>query len=197
MFFRTLRKAKLPVLAVCAALTLVVASAALAGSGVGAPFNLGKKNTVNKLSSLVGKAAGPMLRVVNNGNGTALNLQVKAGKPPMTVNSNAKVNNLNADSLDGQDSSAFVPTNTNAFVRNNTYRAEDPVSFGTLLSDGTRVIAKSCNPGDRLLSGGPANINAGTILLESFPISTNTWQARIQNDATLDAFNVVVLCADQ
>jgi hypothetical protein len=48
-----------------------------------------------------------------------------------------------------------------------------------------------------MLSGGPANIDTGTILLESFPRDTNTWMALIQNNATLDSFSVVVLCADQ
>jgi hypothetical protein len=41
-------------LAVIMALVLSMASAALAGTGVGANFNLGKTNTVNRLSQLVG-----------------------------------------------------------------------------------------------------------------------------------------------
>ncbi len=69
--------------------------------------------------------------------------------------------------------------------------------FGAEKLDGTRVITKSCDVGDRLLAGGPANIDAGTILLESFPANTTTWHARIQNVGALDAFNVVVLCANQ
>jgi hypothetical protein len=39
--------------------------------------------------------------------GPALELQVGAGQHPMAVNSGARVTNLNADQLDGQDSSAF------------------------------------------------------------------------------------------
>jgi hypothetical protein len=54
-----------------------------------------------------------MLRVDNDGSGTALELKVglptanPADKttPPMTVDSQAKVTNLNADELDGFDSS--------------------------------------------------------------------------------------------
>jgi hypothetical protein len=38
----------------------------------------------------------------------ALDLNVQSGEPPMTVNSQAKVNNLNADRLDGQNPSAFA-----------------------------------------------------------------------------------------
>lgn len=179
-------------LAVILALVLGLTTAALAGTGVGDVFNLGKKNTVNRLSQLVGTTDNAMLRIDNNSGGagaTALNLQVEPGITPMKVNSSTQVTNLNADQVDGLSASAFV--------RNSVYTAEDPISTGTLLGDGTRIVNKSCDAGDRLLSGGPANIDAGTILLESFPFGTATWRARIQNDGTLDSFNVVVLCANQ
>jgi hypothetical protein len=95
----------------------------------------------------------------------------------------------NANTLDGIDSSGFV--------RSGFYTAEDPVSAGTMLGDGTFLIDKSCNPGDRLISGGPANIDAESDLLESFPFGTDTWRARINKNGLADTFNVVVLCADQ
>ncbi len=63
-------------LAVILALMFGVASAALAGMGEGAPFNLGKRNVVNKVSSLVGSYTGAMLMVDNDGTGTALDLRV-------------------------------------------------------------------------------------------------------------------------
>jgi hypothetical protein len=101
---------KFTVLAVAAALTLGTASAALAGSGVGGVFNLGKINTVNAITTLVGSVSGPSLRIDNNSTNsaaTALDLQVEPGKTPMKVNSTTKVANLNADQLDGTDSTAF------------------------------------------------------------------------------------------
>jgi hypothetical protein len=61
------------------ALVLGVASTALAGTGVGATLNLGKINTVDAVSKLVGSVAGPSLRVDNNSAGasvTTLDLQV-------------------------------------------------------------------------------------------------------------------------
>jgi hypothetical protein len=103
-------------LSVILAMVFGVASTALAGNGVGAVFNLGQKNTVNRLSQLVGApTAGAMLRVDNDGTGTALDLKVGSptvnpadkATPPMTVDSQAVVINLNADELDGQDSTAF------------------------------------------------------------------------------------------
>jgi hypothetical protein len=101
---------KFTVLAVAAALTLGTASAALAGSGVGGVFNLGKTNTVNAITTLVGSVTGPSLRLDNNSTNsaaTALDLQVEPGKTPMKVNSTTKVANLNADMVDGKDPAEF------------------------------------------------------------------------------------------
>src|SRR5215204_2221575 len=84
-------------LAVILALSVGLASAALAGTGVGARFDLGKTNTVNAVSSLVGSIAGPSLLIDNNSTGTgatALDLRVEPGKVPMKINSGAKVGNL-------------------------------------------------------------------------------------------------------
>ena len=189
-------------LAVMLALVVGVASAAFGANGDA--WRLGKSNVATKITALGGALGvnGPMLRLINNNAGvddTALDLRVQTGEAPMSVNSNTKVDSLNADLLDGQDSSQFVPTNTNSFVRNSIYKTEAPTSQGTLLGDGTHVISQACNPGDVLLSGGPANINAGTTLLESFPTpgSTNSWTARINTNGLVDSFTVVVLCADQ
>src|SRR5215203_2300120 len=93
-------------LAVILALSVGLASTALAGTGVGSAFNLGKTNTVSAISKLVGSVAGPSLLIDNNSTNTAataLDLKVEAGKAPMKVNSGAKVANLNADKLDGMD----------------------------------------------------------------------------------------------
>jgi len=96
--------------AVMMALVLGEATTALAGTGVGARFDLGKTNTVNAVTKLVGSVAAPSLQVDNNSTGagaTALDLQVEPGKAPMKVNSEAKVANLNADKLDDLDSTQF------------------------------------------------------------------------------------------
>lgn len=90
------------------AVLVVSAATALAGTGVGKIFNLGKANSVNKTSYLSGSTSGRMLWVTNNGSGPALGLSVKPGHPPFTVNSTVKVSGLNADSLDGIDSSCFI-----------------------------------------------------------------------------------------
>jgi hypothetical protein len=93
--------------------------------------------------------------------------------------------------LDGKASTSFLSSSV--------YKAESAVGAGTQLGDGTFVMAEACNPGDVLLSGGPANVNATSTMLESFPSpgSTNSWSARINKNAQTDNFSVVVLCIDQ
>lgn len=88
-------------LAVILALTLGAASVALGANGK--PFILGKGNVATKVSTLT-----------NNGLGAALGLNVQDGQPPLAVNSSAKVANLNADLLDGQEASAFQPAGSKA-----------------------------------------------------------------------------------
>ncbi len=79
---------------------------AIAGTGVGAVFNLGQTNTVDAQSVLTGsRKNGALVRVVNTGTGTgttALNLQVPDGKQPFVTNGTGKVINLQADTVDGQ-----------------------------------------------------------------------------------------------
>ena len=102
-------------LAVLLALTVGLASTALAGTGVGARLDLGKANTVNAVTSLVGSVAGSSLKIDNNSTGTgatALRLEVEPGKPPMSVNSTTEVQGLNVDSLDGFNSSEFLQEST-------------------------------------------------------------------------------------
>ena len=93
-------------LAVTLALMLGIATVALAAVP-GDPFKLGRINTINTISTLVGSASSPMLRIDNNGSGVALDLQVEPGKAPMKVNSGTKVANLNSDTVDGYDSFDF------------------------------------------------------------------------------------------
>jgi hypothetical protein len=88
---------------------LLISTAAVAGTGVGAVFNLGKTNKVDAQSTLTGTTSGKNLQITNSGSGPALGLTVGAGEPPLVVNANAgKATHLNADQLDGKDSTAFV-----------------------------------------------------------------------------------------
>jgi len=90
------------------AIALLAMTSAVAGTGVGAVFNLGQKNKVNAVTSLSGSASGPMLKLTNSGRSTALRLNVGRGRAPLTVNSAARVANLNASLLRGLGPAAFV-----------------------------------------------------------------------------------------
>jgi hypothetical protein len=92
------------VLAVLVGLTAGIGSAVLAKNGD--PWRLGRPNAATTVTQLAGKQGvnGAMLRITNNNagpNDTALDLRVKAGEPPLRVNSAAKVTSLNADLVDG------------------------------------------------------------------------------------------------
>jgi hypothetical protein len=95
-------------------LALILGVGTMAAAAVpGDPFKLGQSNRVDELTVLASTLAGPVLRVDNDGSGPALDLRV--GDPrtdpfdktvaPMKVDSQAKVDDLNADRLDGKTAS--------------------------------------------------------------------------------------------
>lgn len=187
-------------LALVLALVLGVATMAFAANGNN--FVLGVlTNSATDVTRLVGNVSGgPALQVVNNNTDAgsrALQLNVADGKAPMVVNATAgKATNLNADKLDGLSLNDFY----SVFMSRDTYRNESapaPGTPGTQLGDGTYNLSASCEDGDVLLSGGPANIDPETDLLESFPSGGNSWTARVQKNGFVDDYSVVVLCAWQ
>ena len=140
-------------LAVILAVVLGVAGTALAAVP-GDPFRLGRINSIDRLSTLVGTTANAMLRVDNNGTGPALSLEAGAGNPPLVVNVAAgKATNLDADELDGQDFSTFLP----AEIYEDS--ASQEISPGS--SSGTTA---TCDSGDVAVSGSYAISQAGATL---------------------------------
>jgi len=104
-------------LVVFLALVLGVTTSALAGTGVGATFDLGRTNTVDALSRLVGGTNDALLRIDNGNDGasaTALDLRVEPGHAPMKVDSDTKVVGLNVDEVDGKSESSFLGANEKA-----------------------------------------------------------------------------------
>ncbi len=178
-------------LAVVLALSVGVASSALAGTGVGATFNLGQTNMVNAVSKLVGSVAAPSLQVDNNSanaNATALELQVESGKAPMKVNSQVKVALLNADKLDGQDAGAFMTARTYVVDK------DIPLPGGGSVSE-----TVSCDAGDVALGGGHLNAAQATHVEASGPsLDPRAWQIVARNGSTNanNALVATVRCAD-
>jgi hypothetical protein len=130
--------------AVMLAVVLGVGTTALAAVP-GNPFKLGRTNSIDMMSTLVGSASGTLLRINNNGSGPALDLRVEEGEAPMNVNSSTRVNGLNADQVDGQSANDFISED-----KTYTTSAFDVGSGGGI---DVEVIA-DCDSGDRILGGG-------------------------------------------
>jgi predicted RecA/RadA family phage recombinase len=96
------------VLGAVVAAVVLTAATAMAGTGIGSVFNLGKTNKANATSTIQGTTSHNVLQLTNRGSGAALGLKVAAGKAPLAVNSDVTVKNLSADKLDGIDSTGFT-----------------------------------------------------------------------------------------
>ena len=94
------------VLGAAVASVLLAATAAYAGTGIGAIFNLGKTNSVNATTTLQGSSP-KTLQLNNSGSGAAIGLRVNSGQPPLTTNSQTEVGNLNSALVDGETASDF------------------------------------------------------------------------------------------
>ena len=126
-----------------------VSTAALAGTGIGGVFNLGRTNTTNASTVLRGSTKGQQLRVVNSASTgsstTGIGIHTAANEPPLAVDSKTKVNNLNADLLDGQTSTAFVAGGGQIL----SARLEEPVpgtATNVIAVPGFGTIEATCAP---------------------------------------------------
>lgn len=92
---------------------LVVGAVLAAGvpvvAGVGDPVLQGKGHTVNQRTTIQGKSVATLRLTNTRASGTALVLNVEPGNVPFKVNSKKKVDDLNADFLDGKSSGHFQP----------------------------------------------------------------------------------------
>ena len=109
-------------------------------------FILGQTNSAGNTTSLSSPLAGKKaLQVTNTSTGasaTALGLNVASGHAPFTVNSGTKVANLNADKLDGIDSTGF---------RSNAYIDRQDSIQALNASGATQVGSKSLPAGSFVL----------------------------------------------
>jgi hypothetical protein len=89
---------------------ILVLSGGTAVAVTGGNFLLGKANSASSKTSLSAPVANKALQITNSSTdvgATALGLTTASGHPPFVVNSDAKVQNLNADKLDGQNATAL------------------------------------------------------------------------------------------
>jgi hypothetical protein len=86
---------------------------ALGGVGVaatGGTFILGQSNSANNTSALAsGVTTGPTFELSNSGGKPAARFNTPSGVQPFVVNNPTKVQNLNAEKVDGFDSAHFLP----------------------------------------------------------------------------------------
>ena len=180
-------------LAVILALLFGVASTAFAHKGNKGFFHLGHRNVSQAVSKLVGKVAGPSLFIGNGSEdprATALRLKVKPGKPPMKVNSDAKVPKLNTDKLDGKDSASFLSPE-----RIYTVERDHTPGPNTILGGGA-----SCDQEDQAISGGFRNVASTTQVLTSAADTAsgyeNIWRVHVHTGSTADSFTSLAVCMD-
>lgn len=133
-------RGKATLLTVMVALTLATATPALAANGQ--PLIMGvTSNSATALTKLTANIVNPTLQLVNTNTSpgaTALSLVTSSSRPPMGVTSSVKVANLNADKVDGIDSTALLPGG--ALPRGRTVRGSyairfDPVAAGRQASE--------------------------------------------------------------
>jgi len=186
-------------LAVILALTVGLATTALAGTGVGARFQLGKTNTVNAITKLVGSVAGPSLQIDNNStnaNATALDLQVEAGKAPMRVNSETKVSNLNADELDGKSAGEIGVNGLERVGSTSPSNSESPKSVFASCPAGKEIVGTGA-----LISGGKIgafpNQETDVVIDDVHPFPTSLTVAAYEEEPTNANWDVtaIAICA--
>lgn len=147
-------------------------------------------NTTTSLARAIGarsEGSASTIESINGGNGPALSLIVNPGRAPFTTNSTARVTNLNADLIDGQNG---------PFLRDDFYTKQNN-SAGNNTPNAATTIQASCDAGDELISGGYFGIDdAGTTVLANFPNQSEQWEVTIRNDGTADTITVVANCAN-
>ena len=167
-----MRKPTLTSFAAGAIFALVVGSGS-AVAATGGRFILGKANSATSTTTLT------------NSRGPALSLTSKAGTPPLVVNSRTRVGNLNADTVDGVDSSALARTTgrtgvidaSGELVDNDT---TDGYPFDTI------VAYAECPAGTQLTGGGFEDYTAtGYEVVNRADIGAEAWVVVAAFDPTV------------
>lgn len=143
-------------LAVLGAVTILVLAGNTIGlAATGHSFILGKSNSANKVTTLTRTTSGSALRVNTRSSSDA----------PLQVNGHGKVANLNADLLDGLDSSAL---RTNAYVFTKAVNGSSNVVIPITLPAGTYLLGYAA-----FMSGGEsAGGAAGCYFTHYVPATT-------------------------
>lgn len=152
---------------------VVVGGGGIAVAATGGSFLLGKSNAAGHTTALKNTGAGATLSLIS----------ARGGQSPLAVSSNAgKATNLNADKLDGLDSSALarVAGRTGSVGAAGVwFDADKNGTNDTLIADA------SCPTGTTLTGGGEENFATGATIY-SEPVGSNTWELAVAADPTKD-----------
>jgi hypothetical protein len=199
------------------AAVIVSALPALAAQ-VGDALSLGEANRVNGRTTLRGRALANLMIISEAGgdtNGTALDLRVKPGNPPMRVNSSELVESLNSDVLDGKHAAGFVGSsqvlfasvssagglvgNGNALSAARNATGDYKVVFGR----STVGCAGTANAGFSDFGSGSSNPNTTLDVLMGAVVDSDpeSVRVRIRKPPSLDgydsAFHLVIVCSPE
>jgi hypothetical protein len=152
-----------------AVMALVIGSGT-AYAATGGKFILGKSNAATATTKLT------------NSRGTALALSAKSGKPALTVNTTTKVPNLNADRIDGLDSTSFALASGNVKAYDVSGQAIDSDSNG--LTDAIGASA-TCPSGTRRTGGGMADFTTSGYTIVNGPDTGNSWTVIVGVDESV------------
>jgi hypothetical protein len=162
-------------LAVIVGLLFGVATVALGANGDF--FKVGRFNSASAVSVLDKRGAGPALR-----------LKVGNDKP-LAVDSSAKVDNLNADRVDGKDASALMPARTYVVELE---KSIEPPTVGL-----SSVIL--CDAGDVTISGGFGSLDPGESQITTSKRivlgDRDAWLVAVRSSGS-DTYMVQAVCAD-
>lgn len=162
-------------------LVTMVLGSGTAYAATGGNLIIGRSNSASTTTTLT------------NTTGSALALNTPSGHAPLKVNRGTKVGNLNADYLDGLDSTklALSTAGTGAFWSVEVFEFD---TDDDLVMDTTAAWA-DCPPGT-VVTGGSAFSYAGAVVVDSFK-DGNSWLAitpTVGETASAENFGANVVC---
>ena len=184
---------------------LVALFLALGGPGyaaTGGNFVLGVVNTATSSTSLSASGTTPKALAVTNtsttSGSTALALTVPNGHQPLTVNRSTKVANLNADWLDGVDSTGFVRKGIaqsaavdSAGVVDVTNTADGGYAVaGHVASEGAAIYGEAPGKGYAGYFDGDVHVS-GNLLCASTCVNGSTVSGTVPDAARVDGASIV------
>jgi hypothetical protein len=162
---------------------------ALTSSGTAAAVSyviLGGTNQAATTTTLKSAVNGPVLQLTNTNssggtNARGLTITVPAGRAPMTVSSSTKVTNLNADKLDGVDSSSLARGTGVTVLSNRRVLANGDIDKLMLKLPNLGELRAYCPIGDPSATIYWINTSAGNIDRWGNWVTTGTLYGQVTN----------------